>query len=171
MARRITAAAPWHVIATGYSADDFIGMARGDALLPAECAVSDVFWFPTIYEALQHPAARDFHESKLLRKVLNNVDGEHGVRKGVMHSAKAREAERVKFDNVTDLNRLPYLAAEVATRTDGATLAQVADEVWAKHVFDATAEALRVQARRLARACPLITDDDQMDLVTACGVL
>lgn len=58
---------------------------------------------------------------------------------------KAREAERVLFEAITDLDRLPFLAKRVARGED---LQDVAAEIWAKHIAGAELEDQRIQAKK-----------------------
>lgn len=148
MARRIAAKLPYHVIATGMSASDFIALGRGDVFLQDSFTEADVSWHATYEQAMQHPAARDGAGYIERVKTLHAIDKSSGLSRDKLHAAKAREAERVLFDNVTDVNRLPFLAADCATRTDGCTLQQVAQEVWNMHAQDAQPEADRVEAKR-----------------------
>ena len=151
MARVIKAKLPWHVIATGYTKDDFLIMGRGDAFLQPGCTEEHVTWFETREKALEHPAARDGVKAQDDAKALRMIDGESELVRGDMHTIKKHEAELVRFDLVTDLERLPYMSAEIAKRDDGSTLADVAEEWWSKHRENAEREATRIDNKRKVR--------------------
>jgi len=151
MARVIKAKLPWHVIATGFTQDDFITMGRGDAILQPGCTEDHVSWFETEQQALQHPAARDGVNAQTKVKTLQMIDAESELVRGDMHTIKKHEAELVKFDGVTDPERLPYITAEIAKRNDGSTALAVADEWWSKHLESADPEADRIDLKRQVR--------------------
>ena len=151
MARVIRAKLPWHVIATGFTQDDFIWMGRGDAFLQPGCTEDHVTWFETREKALEHPAARDGVKAQDDAKALLMIDGESELVRGDMHTIKKHEAELVRFDSVTDPERLPYMSAEIAKRNDGSTLMDVAEEWWSKHRENAEREATRIDDKRQVR--------------------
>jgi|GEM_PF-5850666 len=151
MARVIRAKLPWHVIATGFTKDDFVIMSRGNAILQPGCTEDHVTWFETEALALEHPAARDGVKAQDDAKALHMIDGESGIVRGDMHTIKKHEAELVRFDSVTDPERLPYMIAEIAKRDDGSTLADVAEEWWLKHRENAEREATRIDNKREVR--------------------
>ena len=114
-------------------------------LLELGVTVNDVTWHKNIDD---HPtaAAQD--------KVINTeaakiqIDAEAGVNRSTMHANKRIEAERVLFDNETNMDRLPMIAAEIERRTEDVTAVEVAQEWWFKVRATAAPEADRVNKKR-----------------------
>ena len=151
MARVVKAKLPWHVIATGYTPEDFVSMGRGDAFIQPGCTEDDVSWFETEEQAMQHPAARERVPKLKEAKALKMIDGESELDRGDMHTNKKHEAELVKFESVTDPARLPFITAELSMRDDGSTADDIANEWWAKHTESAGPEAERIDKKRKVR--------------------
>ena len=87
-----------------------------------------------------------------MRAELNAANARYGIaHREKIHAAKAREADMVVSQLIVDLNRLPYLAADLALRTDGETLVDIANEILSQHKKSAKNEALRVHERRLIK--------------------
>lgn len=148
MAKKISARRAYHVVATGFTAADFIAIGKGPVYLQDNFKESDISWHSSMAEAMLHPAARDGYGAVAKAKTLNAIDGQHDVQKLRVHARKATEAERVLFDGVTDPKRVPFLAANCNARADGFTLQDVAQEVWDQMMREVDAETSRTEARR-----------------------
>lgn len=111
-------------------------------------------WFYDTYEerAADNPELAAACEQCDMRAELTAVNAKYGItERDKIHAAKAREADMVISETIFDLQRLPYLAADLELRTDGETLADIAKEILAKSTAAAQTEALRVHERRLIK--------------------
>ncbi len=148
MAKKIKARRKFHVIATGYTADDFVALGSGPVYLQEGFTEDDISWHDSLATAMKHPAARDGYGAIERSKKLKAIDGQSEVQKLRVHAHKAREAEKILFDDVTDPLRIPFITADCAARSDGCTIHDVAQMIWDKHLEEVPSETLRTEARR-----------------------
>lgn len=150
--RRIKAVDRFYVVAMGFAAADFIdsgerdenGMIRSDTNWPAGYVIA---WFESKDQQRNHPAFRAQREIDRVFSGRVFIDGESGLSIPKMHAAKAQEAREVKFNGLTDLAKLPFIAEELLLQPEK-SIAEIADEIWAEHIIDAPPEAARTAAKR-----------------------
>lgn len=106
-----------------------------------------IIWYDTEEDQQSHPALIAKDQIVFISSEESRIDSASGANITRNHASKAREAERIKFDNWTDLTRLPFIAADQALRPS-MSIGQIADEIWAEHIAEAGPEAARVQAKR-----------------------
>lgn len=148
MSRTVRAKRPWHVVSRGFGVDGFVAIGSGDPTVPVGARVT---WFDTEEDARQHPAAAAYLAKMEMSASLAEIDAEAALSIDKNHLAKAHEAERVIFDEVWDLDRLPYIRAEIERRGDDMSAQDIAVMWWTKHAEDAAPEAERTKAKRIAR--------------------
>lgn len=148
MARPIKAKKPFHVIATGYNAEDFYGISAGDASLPIGIDESCIKWFATEFQASQHPAAIAYQRQQEKQKLLNKVetmktpDAYTGKRfdawRWLQTYPTQTESDAATFDavqfpdlaiEVDNTNKTPYEAATLIMEAVAKTQAQEAERV------------------------------------------
>lgn len=150
--RRIPAKDRYYVVSTGFTIDDFVyagsaqidGTYREDTDWPSGYSVS---WFPTITQQEKHPSYAAYLENERMNLGIQNIDSLTSVNITRAHAAKAQEAFKVKFESVTNLVEIPFIAAELA-RQPSKSLNDLADEIWTEHIAEADAEAARTEAKR-----------------------
>ena len=126
-------------VVTGHG-NSAIAPARGIAL----------FYATAEERAAAHPELDIVCKPFALARELSQIDRESEIDKANTRSAKAREADLVLHENITDPARLPYLSKDLDHRI-GETLTTIATEVWDKHTAMAEPEAVRVDLKRQAR--------------------
>lgn len=117
-------------------------------------AIGVAVHYSTIEErAATHPDLAVCIAGEDQKDAIVRVDLETTVDISNSHSNKAREADLVKFEGVRALMRLPFLAAELATRGESgdAALLALADEVWNRYSAPASDEADRTASKRALR--------------------
>lgn len=147
----------FYVVSIGFDASGHITDGQADAMgfvdentdWPAGAEYS---WFDTIDQQCEHPAFRAHKKQTDLRAASSSIDSETGLAQiAKRHANKAAEADRVLHDGVVDLARVPFLSAELAKRTNGETLNDIAAEIWGQYSADALPESERIQLKRDAR--------------------